>query len=91
MYTDPALARHGVGRLVLTLCECAAAEEGLGRLELMSTVSGGRLYAAYGFVSLERLIDDRGGAGVPPVRMAKAIPPVSWHQTPYGDVGDITD
>lgn len=34
MYTSPAYARRGVGRLVLQLCEAAAAAEGFSRLEL---------------------------------------------------------
>src|SRR5437899_3077580 len=33
MYTHPAYARRGVGRLILSLCEEAAAAEGFARLE----------------------------------------------------------
>ena len=73
MYTHPAYARRGVGRLILSLCEAAAASEGFTRLELMSTLSGEPLYAAYGFRPLERLLDDTGGAPVPIIRMEKAI------------------
>ena len=40
MYTSPAHARRGVGRLILSLCEAAAAAEGFTRLELMSTLAG---------------------------------------------------
>jgi GNAT superfamily N-acetyltransferase len=73
MYTHPAYARQGVGRLILSLCEAAAASEGFTRLELMSTLSGEPLYTAYGFRPLERLLDDTGGAPVPIIRMEKAI------------------
>jgi GNAT superfamily N-acetyltransferase len=73
MYTNPAFARRGVGRLVLSLCEQAAAAEGFTRLELMGTMAGEPLYRAYGFVPVERLTDDRGGASVPLVRMVKDI------------------
>jgi GNAT superfamily N-acetyltransferase len=73
MYTSPAYARRGVGRLILSLCEAAAAAEGFTRLELMSTLSGEALYTAYGFRPLERLMDDTGGASVPLVRMEKAV------------------
>ena len=73
MYTHPSYARRGVGRLILSLCEAAAASEGFTRLELMSTLSGEPLYAAYGFRPLERLLDDTGGAPVPIIRMEKAI------------------
>src|SRR6185312_13261639 len=75
MYTNPAYARRGVGRLILSLCETAAAAEGFTRLELMSTLSGEPLYTAYGFRPLERLLDATGGAPVPIVRMDKPVDP----------------
>ena len=62
MYTNPADARHGVGRQILSLCEAAAAAEGFTRLELMSTLSGEPLNTAYGFQPLERLADATGGS-----------------------------
>jgi GNAT superfamily N-acetyltransferase len=73
MYTNPAYARRGVGRLILSLCEAAAAAEGFTRLELMSTLAGEPLYTAYGFRPLERLHDSTGGVAVPLVRMEKPI------------------
>ncbi|HXH80657.1 GNAT family N-acetyltransferase [Nocardioides sp.] len=73
MYTYPAHARRGVGRLILSLCQEAAKKEGFTRLELMGTMSGEPLYTAYGFVPIERVTDDRGGVSVPLVRMAKPI------------------
>jgi GNAT superfamily N-acetyltransferase len=78
MYTSPAYARRGVGRLVLRLCEEAAAAEGFTRLELMSTMSGEPLYTAYGFRPVERVADATGGsaaAPVPCVRMEKPVDP----------------
>ena len=75
MYTNPAYARRGVGRLILSLCEAAAAAEGFTRLELMSTLSGEPLYTAYGFRPLERLEDSTGGVPVPLVRMEKQVEP----------------
>jgi GNAT superfamily N-acetyltransferase len=73
MYTSPAYARRGVGRLILSLCEAAAAAEGFTRLELMSTLAGEPLYTAYGFRPLERLTDATGGVPVPIVRMEKPV------------------
>lgn len=73
MYTHPAYARRGVGRLILSLCERAAKNEGFSRLELMGTMAGEPLYAVYGFVPVERLTDERGGTGVPLVRMGKPV------------------
>ena len=73
MYTNPNYARRGVGRLILSLCEAAAAAEGFTRLELMSTLAGEPLYAASGFRAVERLTDATGGAPVPLVRMEKPV------------------
>lgn len=73
MYTNPAYARRGVGRLILLLCEAAAAAEGFTRLELMSTLAGEPLYTAYGFRPVERVEDATGGTPVPLVRMAKDV------------------
>ncbi|MEU4620908.1 GNAT family N-acetyltransferase [Actinoplanes sp. NPDC023801] len=73
MYTDPAHTRRGIGRMILAACEEAAAAEGFRAVELMGTMSGQPLYAAAGFVVVEHLHDDRGGAPVPLVRMWKTI------------------
>ncbi|MCA1845257.1 MAG: GNAT family N-acetyltransferase [Actinobacteria bacterium] len=73
MYTHPAFARRGVGRLVLSLCEAAAAAEGFTRLELMATLSGLPLYEAAGFEPVEHLEDASGGTPVPLVKMRKPI------------------
>ena len=73
MYTAPAFARQGVGRLILSLCEAAAAAEGFRRVELAGTLSGQPLYAACGYAVIEAFEDDRGGVAVPLVRMGKAI------------------
>lgn len=73
MYTHPGHTRKGVGRLILALCEAAARAEGFKRLELVATLSGEPLYRAYGFEPYESIVDDRGGAGVPLLRMRKPI------------------
>jgi GNAT superfamily N-acetyltransferase len=73
MYTNPAYARRGVGRLVLSLCEAAAAAEGFTRLELVATMSGEPLYSAYGFAPLERIEVVGGSVAVPAVRMEKPV------------------
>jgi GNAT superfamily N-acetyltransferase len=75
MYTNPAYARRGVGRLILGLCEAAAAAEGFTRLELWSTLSGEPLYTAYGFRPLERADLPGGSVPVPAVRMEKPVDP----------------
>jgi GNAT superfamily N-acetyltransferase len=73
MYTHPDFTRRGVGRLVLALCESAAAAEGFTRLELMSTLAGAPLYRAAGFIPIEETEDASGGVPVPIIRMGKPI------------------
>jgi GNAT superfamily N-acetyltransferase len=73
MYTHPAYARRGVGRLILSLCESAAAAEGFTTLELMGTMSGRPLYEAAGYTVVEHVTDDAGGVPVPLVRMRKSL------------------
>jgi GNAT superfamily N-acetyltransferase len=73
MYTNPAFARRGVGRLLLSLCEAHATAEGFGRVELASTMSGEPLYRACGYKPIEWFTDDRGGVAVPLIRMTKSL------------------
>ena len=73
MYTHPHHTRKGVGRLIISLCEDAARSEGFKKMELMSTMSGEPLYRACGYKPQERLMDDRGGAPVPCLRMSKSL------------------
>lgn len=73
MYTHPAYARRGVGRLILALCEGAARAHGFAEVELMATLSGEPLYLACGYRGVERISDTRGGVAVPLVRMRKSL------------------
>ena len=73
MYTHPNHTRKGVGRLILSLCEASAAAEGFTRMELMATMAGVPLYRACGYEPLEHVVDDRGGVGVPLLRMGKSL------------------
>ncbi|PKO19142.1 MAG: GNAT family N-acetyltransferase [Chloroflexi bacterium HGW-Chloroflexi-10] len=73
MYTHPNHTRKGIGRLIISLCEEAAKAEGFTKMELVATLSGEPLYRACGFEPYEEIIDDRGGAGVPLLRMRKSL------------------
>ena len=74
MYTDPEYARRGIGRLVLSLCEAAAAREGFRTLELVATVAGEPLYAACGYSVIERIeVPTSKGVAVPGARMGTAV------------------
>ena len=74
MYTHPAFARRGVGRLILSVCEAAAAAEGFGRVQLMATLSGEPLYRTCGYAEIERTAAAPvNGVVVPLILMAKAL------------------
>jgi GNAT superfamily N-acetyltransferase len=73
MYTHPDHTRRGVGRLILSLCESAAAAEGFTTVELMATLAGEPLYTAAGFRAVERVEDTSGGVAIPLVRMRKPV------------------
>jgi len=73
MYTHPRFVRRGVGRLVLRLCETAAAAEGFTMLELMATLAGEPLYRAYGFEPVEHVTDTSTGTAIPLVRMSMPV------------------
>jgi len=73
MYTAPGFTRRGVGRLILSLCEAAAATEGFRRVELAATLSGEPLYLACGYHPIEPFSVDAGGTPVPLIRMGKDL------------------
>lgn len=74
MYTHPEFTRRGIGRMVLDLCEAAAAREGFARVELAATMAGLPLYRACGYVDIEAFESDTpSGVKVPLVRMGKTI------------------
>ncbi|HKQ59145.1 MAG TPA: GNAT family N-acetyltransferase [Candidatus Eisenbacteria bacterium] len=74
MYTHPEFTRRGIARLILALCEEAAAREGFRSLELTSTVAGEPLYLACGFTLVERLeVPTSMGVSVPLARMVRPI------------------
>lgn len=74
MYTEPSMARQGIGRFIMELCEAAARADGFRRVEMMATLSGEPLYRACGYLPIERIesapID---GICVPLIRMGKAL------------------
>ena len=74
MYTHPDFTRRGIGRLVLELCEAAAAREGCRRVELAATMAGEPLYRAGGDTDIEAFESDTpSGVKVPLIRMGKRI------------------
>ena len=73
MYTHPAHARQGVGRIILAGCEDAARDAGFAALELMATAGGRSLYAACGYQAIADADTDVGGVIIPLTKMRKAL------------------
>ena len=73
MYTHPHHTRKGIGRLIISLCEEAAKAAGFTKMELVATLAGEPLYRSCGFEAYEEIVDHRGGAGVPLLRMRKSL------------------
>lgn len=74
MYTDPDFARRGVGRRVIRLCEEAASAAGFRRTTMMATLAGIPLYAACGYIEVERILSSPiDGVRVPLARMEKPL------------------
>lgn len=74
MYTHPDFTRRGLGRMILSLCEAAAREEGFTRLEMGATLAGVPLYEACGYKVIEHTIGaEVDSVAVPVIRMGKAL------------------
>jgi GNAT superfamily N-acetyltransferase len=74
MYTHPDFTRRGIGRLILSLCERAAAHEGFARVELVATMAGEPLYRACGYEPVEPFEQQTSnGVRVPLLRMSKGL------------------
>ena len=54
-FVRPAWARHGLGRILLERCESEALAHGFRSAELLATMPGCRLYAAFGYAGDERV------------------------------------
>jgi N-acetylglutamate synthase-like GNAT family acetyltransferase len=73
-FVEPAMARRGLGTMLMRRCEEEAGKAGFRRLELMATLPGEPLYRALGFVECERCeISLAGGVRVPLVRMGRGV------------------
>ena len=73
-FVHPDWARRGIGRSILAACERAIREAGFCSVELVATLAGEPLYAAFGYTAIERYdIPLDNGLGLPAVRMIKQL------------------
>jgi GNAT superfamily N-acetyltransferase len=73
-FVHPAWARGGIGSALMRHCQLAAADAGFKTMELVATLAGQPLYAAFGFAAIEHFeIPLAGGITMPAVRMCKHI------------------
>lgn len=71
-FVHPRWARKGVGSRILSACEEAAKAAGFTRYEMGATLTGARLFAARGYVEIERIhVPLKNGATLPVIRMEK--------------------
>jgi len=73
-FVHPACARRGIGRSIMTASERAIRAAGFRAIEIVATLAGEPLYAAFGYALVERYeIALTGGVRLPVVRMAKRL------------------
>lgn len=60
-FVDPEFARMGIGSMLMQHCEQQAVQAGFGKLELMATMPGLKLYEKHGFVAGKHIHYPVGG------------------------------
>jgi GNAT superfamily N-acetyltransferase len=74
-FVHPGWARRGIGRSIMSACENAISQAGFRTVEIVATLAGEPLYAAFGYAVAERYeITMPGGLGLPVVRMHRQMP-----------------
>ncbi|HEX5242602.1 MAG TPA: GNAT family N-acetyltransferase [Tepidisphaeraceae bacterium] len=73
-FVHPAWARRGIGRSIMIACERAITASGFRSVEIVATLPGEPLYAAFGYSVIERQeIPLTAGLSLPVVRMSKPM------------------
>jgi N-acetylglutamate synthase-like GNAT family acetyltransferase len=73
-FVHPAWARRGIGRAIMVACEQAIVRAGFRTVDIVATLAGEPLYAAFGYTVIERYeIPMAGGLSLPAVRMTRKI------------------
>lgn len=73
-FVHPAWARRGIGRSIMVACEQAIVRAGFRMVDIVATLAGEPLYAAFGYAVVERYeIPMAGDLSLPAVRMTKRM------------------
>ncbi|MEO8344600.1 MAG: GNAT family N-acetyltransferase [Betaproteobacteria bacterium] len=73
-FVHPDWARRGIGTRIIFACEYAIARAGFQSIELVATLAGEPLYAAFDYAAVERYdIPLTGSLTLPVVRMVKEL------------------
>jgi N-acetylglutamate synthase-like GNAT family acetyltransferase len=73
-FVHPSWARRGIGKRILKACEDAIVSAQFLRADLVATLAGEPLYAAFGYSVIERYeIPMTNGLELPVVRMSKSF------------------
>jgi GNAT superfamily N-acetyltransferase len=73
-FVHPDYARRGIGRQIMSACEKAIAQARFRSIELVATLAGEPLYAAFAYEVVERYeIPLAGGLALPVVRMTRRL------------------
>jgi N-acetylglutamate synthase-like GNAT family acetyltransferase len=73
-FVHPSWARRGIGRSIMVACEEAIVHAGFRSVEIVATLAGEPLYAAFGYTVIERseiLLTD--ALRLPVVRMSRQV------------------
>jgi GNAT superfamily N-acetyltransferase len=73
-FVHPAWARRGIGRSIMMACELAIVRAGFRTVDIVATLAGEPLYAAFGYAVVERYeIPMADSLSLPVVRMNKRM------------------
>ncbi|MBI3877675.1 MAG: GNAT family N-acetyltransferase [Verrucomicrobia bacterium] len=83
-FVHPDWARRGIGRCIINACEKAIVEARFRKIDIVATLAGEPLYAAFGYSVVERYeIAMSAGLSLPAVRMTKTLDSIATRlQTP---------
>lgn len=72
-FVHPDWARQGIGRAIMTACETALQAAGFQTVDIVATLPGEPLYAAFGYAVVDRYEIPMGELALPVVRMRKGM------------------